>query len=457
LLISFAARFTARAHEITLDGRVLLFSLGISVLTGITFGSIPALFSQSNPAGGLKEGLRPVTGRGSSRRIRSTLVIAQVAVSLTLMFGAGLLLRSFYKLTQVDPGFHSENVISMLVDLDFAHYEKREDVTAFQRQLMEKVNANPFVVSSAFAHTFPLNDQMMSMTSNFAIEGRERAKGEIEPTFDARSVSPAYFQTLGIPLERGRFFTEGEGAEGSLVAIINHSMARHYWGAEDPIGHRVSTDGKHWVTIVGIVGDVKQYGLDKAPADEIYVTQALNPTNTASLLVRTRENPSQIVRDLVAYVYALDPNQPVAQVRTLEQVRENVLTPPRLTSALLGCFALLALVITAAGIAGVMGLTVGQRTKEIGIRMALGASAGSVLRMVLRQGMTLILVGMAAGLALVFSGTQLIEGMLFGIEPTDPITLASVTILLLAVAALACYGPARRATTVDPLQALRAD
>jgi putative ABC transport system permease protein len=372
------------------------------------------------------------------------------------MIGAGLLLRSFYKLTQVDPGFHAENVISMLVDLDFARYAKNEDVTAFHRQLMEKVNANPFVLSSAFAHTFPLN-QMMPMTSNFQIEGRERVKSESEPTLDARSVTPGYFQTLGIPLERGRNFTESDGAQGPLVAIINHAMARHYWGDQDPIGHRVSTDAKEWITIVGVIGDVKQYGLDKAPADELYVTQARNPTNTATLLVRTKENPSGIIRDLVAAVYAIDANQPVAEIRTLEQVRETSLAPPRLTSALLGCFALLALVITAAGIAGVMSLTVGQRAKEIGIRMALGATAGSVLRMVLRQGMTLVAIGLACGMVLVFSGTKLLEGLLFGIEPTDPMTLVTVTLILSAVAVFACYGPARRATSVDPIAALRAD
>jgi len=234
-------------------------------------------------------------------------------------------------------------------------------------------------------------------------------------------------------------------------------MARHYWGSESPIGHRVSTDGKEWLTIVGVTGDVKQYGLDKAPTDELYVTQTLRPTRQGSLLVRTREDSSKIIRDLVSAVYAIDPNQPVADIRTLEQLRVKSLAPPRLTTTLLSCFALVALIITAAGIAGVMGLSVGQRTKEIGIRMALGASAGSVLRMVLRQGMSFVLLGLALGIAIVISGTQLMQGLLFGIQPLDPATLASVTILLLFVAAAACYGPARRATSVDPLTALRAD
>ncbi len=210
-------------------------------------------------------------------------------------------------------------------------------------------------------------------------------------------------------------------------------------------------------TIVGIIGDVKQYGLDKPAMDELYVTQNQNPTKRATLLVRAKQNPMTLMRSISSDVHAVDPEQTIAQIKTLEDLRQQSLAPPRLTSTLLGCFALLALVITAAGIGGVMGLSVSQRTKEIGIRMALGASPNSVLWMVLRQGMTLIVVGLGLGIALALSGTRLMQGLLFGIEPSDPWTLASVTILLLVVAALACYGPARRATSVDPLAALRSE
>jgi ABC-type antimicrobial peptide transport system permease subunit len=206
-----------------------------------------------------------------------------------------------------------------------------------------------------------------------------------------------------------------------------------------------------------VIGDVKQYGLDKPATDELYVTQNQNPTKRATLLVRARQNPMTLMRSISSDVHAVDPEQTIAQIRTLEDLRQQSLAPPRLTSALLGCFALLALVITAAGIGGVMGLSVSQRTKEIGIRMALGASPNSVLWMVLQQGMTLIVVGLGLGIALALSGTRLMQGLLFGIEATDPWTLAGVSILLLIVAAMACYGPARRATSVDPLQALRTE
>ncbi len=458
MLISFAARFTPRAQEINLDGRVLLFSLGISLLTGIIFGSIPAMFSVANPYAGLKEGGRTDAGGKSRQRLRSSLVVAQVAVSFALLAGAGLLVRSFYKLTHVDTGFHPESVISMLVDLDFDRYKQPEQIIKLHKELLEKVNQNPYVLSSAFGLTFPLNDKMSPIINKFEVEGHKRAPGEPQAAMDVRTVTPGYFKTLGIPLLRGRYLTDKDTSTKDTAAVINESLAKRYWGNEDPIGRRITNSGgKDWVTIVGVVGDVKQYGLDKPSADELYVTQDVAPTRPATLLVRTSVDPRKIIRQLTAAVYAIDPNQPVARVQTLEQVKEQVLAPPRLTGALLGCFALLALIITAAGIFGVMAISVSQRIKEIGIRMALGASPRSVLWMVLHQGMTLIVIGLATGVALAISGMRLMQGLLFGIEPTDPITLVGVTLLLLAVAALACYGPARRATSVDPLTALRSE
>ena len=458
MLTEFAGRFTARAPEIALDSHVLLFCLGVSVLTGIVFGSIPAIGTSANLAAPLKEG----TAQGASverrERVRSALVVAQVALSFALLAGAGLMLRSFYKLVTLDPGFNSENVVSMLVQLNTMRYGMGAgaQVRAFHDHLLERVKAHPGVISVAIARTFPLNESA-PLTNGFQIEGRQNIPGQPKPTFDFRAVSPSYFGLLGIPLERGRLLSERDGPESKFVEI-NQTMARHYWGNDDPLGHRISVDGgKEWGTIVGVVGDVRQYGLDKPPADELYVTEDQNPTNTVTLLVRTRQNPAGIVRNLVSDVYAIDPEQPVARIRTLEELRRRSLASPRLTSFLLGLFALLALVITAAGIGGVMGLSVSQRTKEIGIRMALGASPNSVLWMVLRQGMTLIGVGLALGIALALSGTRLMQGLLFGIEPSDPWTLFGVTLLLLVVAASACYGPARRATSVDPMTALRSE
>jgi putative ABC transport system permease protein len=459
MLTEFAGRFTARASEIALDSHVLLFCFGVSLLTGILFGSIPASGTSSNLTTPLKEGLAQGAPTGKRERVRSALVVGQVALSFALLAGAGLMLRSFYKLVTVDPGFNSENVISMLIQLNSMRYGSGSGpkLRAFHNQLLERVKTEPGVISAALALTFPLNARV-PLIFGFEIEGRQNVPGQAQRTFDFRSVTPDYFDTLGIPLDRGRFLSEQDGADSPTVVLINQTMARHYWGQENPVGHRVSNDGgKTWATIVGVVGDVKQYGFDKPPTDELYASESQAPTNVTSLLVRTRQNPAALVRKLVSDVYALDAEQPVARIQTLQQLREKSLASPRLTSFLLGLFALLALVITAAGIGGVMGLSVSQRTKEIGIRMALGASPNTVLWMVLRQGMALIVVGLGLGIALAASGTRLMQGLLFGIEPSDPWTLSGVTLLLLIVAAMACYGPARRATSVDPLTALRAD
>jgi putative ABC transport system permease protein len=322
---------------------------------------------------------------------------------------------------------------------------------------LDKVHQNPAVLSASVARTYPLNETA-PFTTNFQIDGRPEPAGQPQLKMDVRSVTPGYFRMMGISFERGRDFLEGDSMRAPVVAIINRTMAAHYWAGEDPIGHRVLVaEGKRSITIVGVVGDVAQYGPDKPAADELYVPFAQNVSPVASLLVRTREDPTPLMRQLVASVYAIDPEQPVARIRTIEQLRSQTLAPPRLTSLLLGCFAALALIITAAGIAGVMGLSVSQRIKEIGVRMALGANRAHVLRMVLLQGLSLIAAGLAAGFALSLAGTRVMSGLLFRVQPDDPATLAGVTLLFLVIGGLACYGPARRATLVDPLKALRSE
>jgi len=456
-LISFAERFTSRAHEISLDSHVLLFTLGVSLLTGVVFGSIPAAASHMNLSAPLKEGSGNATAGVSRQRIRNVLVVAQVALSFALLAGAGLMLRSFYNMTRVDPGFKPQNVVSLFIQLDWSRYKQNSDFAAFDAQLLEKINQNPAVLSAAVGRTYPLNETQ-PVTVRFQVDGRERGPGEPEPVFDLRSVTPGYFQTLGIPLDRGRYFTDGDSAKAPVVAIINRSMARHYWGNGDPLGHRVTVNnGEDTITVVGIVGDVTQYWLDKPPVDELYLPLAQNPTNVASLLVRTKQDPTPLICQLVAAVYAIDPDQPVVRIRTIEQVRQESLAPPRLMSTLLGCFALLALVITAAGVAGVMGLAVSQRVKEIGIRMALGATRADVLRMALGHRLLLVATGLAAGFALSVAGTRLMSGLLFRVQPNDPLTLVGVTLLFLAIGGAACYGAARRVTGVDPLTALRSE
>jgi predicted permease len=287
------------------------------------------------------------------------------------------------------------------------------------------------------------------------IEGHTLAPNEPVPQADFRVVSPEYFDVIGLPLIKGRLFTDMDHDRALNVAIINQSMARHRWNNEDPVGRRVSFDqGRTWVTIVGVVGDVKQYGLNSNVTDELYRPLAQNPGG-ANLLVRTAADPLAMSQQLREAVYKIDSETAISDVQTLEEIRSESLASPRLTTILLGLFAVLALTITAAGLGGVMALWVSQRTQEIGIRIALGASPAIVQRMGLRQGLTLVLTGLALGLLGAIVLTRFISAMLFGVEPTDPITYMAVLMVYLGVAAVACFVPARTATTIDPLVAVR--
>jgi predicted permease len=459
-LISFAERFTPRAHEITIDSRVLLFSFALSLLTGILFGSIPAIVSPMNLADPLKQGSSKGITPKSRRRLRNALVVTQVALSLALLVGAGLTVRSFYELTQVDPGFRPENVVSMLVDLNWNRYSDSDagevNRREFHRKLLEKAASHPRVIAAALSTTLPRNHTAAKL-HGARIDGLKPVPGEPNLVMGISLVTPDYFKVLGIPLLRGRYLSSAGGPKDN-VAVVSRSLAERYWPDQDPIGRRISLGDKSgWITIAGVVADVRENGLDRAPEDEIYFSQKLISPRGARLIVRTQQDPALMIRDLVGDVYQLDPEQPVAQIRTLEQLRQQALAPPRLISTLLGSFALLALIITAAGIQGVMGLAVSQRRREIGIRMALGASRGAMLRMVLGQGLALVAAGLALGFAIDYGGTRLMSGLLYSVQPYDPLTIVSVTLLLLLVAAPVCYGPARRAMAVDPLETLRAE
>jgi predicted permease len=459
LLVNFAARFTPRAAEISLDTTVLLFTLVVSVATGLVFGLLPALSTRQNLIPSLKEGGRSAAGAGR-RRLRGALVVAQVAVSFVLLVGAGLTLRSLFKLQKVNPGFDPERVLVMRVTANWSKYTTAQQYRDLSLRLIERARAAPGVLSAAMASTYPLNPLGLAtggFNVNFQIEGRPPNTNEPAPQVDYRVASADYFQTIRLPLLKGRLFTEADDAQARQVAVINQTMARHRWGDEDPVGKRISFDqGKNWVTIAGIVGDVRQYGLNREPTDELY--RPMRQTGGAgNLLVRTTVAPSVMMAQLRQAVYAVDPENAIDQAQTLENVRDESIASPRLTAALLGMFAALAVFITAAGIAGVMALTVSQRTHEIGVRMALGASAGGVLRLVLRQGLTLVLLGLALGVAGAFALTRMMSTLLFAVEPTDPLTWLAVALTLAVVAALACFAPARRATMIDPLMALRSE
>ena len=457
LLVSFAARFTPRAREIHMDSTVLLFTLAVAVLTSVLSGTAPALAARDSVVDGLKEGgVQSTTGVGR-RRLRSLLIVAQVAVSFLLLIGAGLMLRSFVKLQHVDPGFQPENVLTMDIALDFVKYNTNDKQRAFFETLLEKVQVQSGVKSAAASMMIPFTADM-TMTGDFQLEGQAPAPGQALPKADFRIVSPSYFEALHIPVLTGRGFLQSDRPGVPDVAILNRSAATHLWGSRDPVGTRFSGDGgKTWTQVVGVVGDIKQYGLDKDVADEIYVPMAQNPMGQASLVIKTAVEPLSIARGVIELLHGIDPNQPAARVRSLEQVRAESVAAPRLTTNLLGLFALLALAIAATGIGGVMALAVGQRRHEIGVRMAIGARPGEILRMILGQGMGLALVGIALGLLGAFALTRLLQTLLFEVGPTDPLTFVGVAIILSAATLVACYVPARRAARVDPIIALRTE
>lgn len=463
LLVTFAARFTNRTGEISIDFSVLLFTMLISLGTGIVFGMIPALSFRQNSTQSLAATLKEDSGRstsGGKNRLRSLLVVTQVAISFTLLIAAGLMMRSLIKLQQVNPGFNPEKVVVMRLAPNWSKYTAGTQYAGFYKRLLDSVKQQPGVEAAAIASTYPLNPAGITRGPNnvsIILEGQPLNEGQLAPQVDPRAVSPDYFRAIGTPLISGRMFTDADDDKAPLVSIVNESTARHRWGKEDPVGKRVSFDnGQTWVTIVGVVGDVKQYGLDREAADEIYGPVA-QLSFGGFLLVKTMSDPTSMSRLMRSTVHQVDPDTAVDQVRTLQQVRDESVASPRLTALLLGLFAALALVITAAGITGVMALSVTQRTREIGIRMALGATRGRILRMVMRQGMMLVLLGLAFGVAGALVLNRLISSLLFATPGADPLTFAVVSFLLMLVAGTACLIPALRATGIDPLLALRSE
>ncbi len=468
LLTSFAARFTNRTAEIGIDPSVLLFALVLSVGTGLVFGLLPALSfgrgAKQSLAAALKEDGARSTAAGKNR-VRALLTVAQVAISFTLLIGAGLMLRSLIKLQQVDPGFNPENTLVMRLAPNWTKLINSNDpnataaqYAAYFKRLLERVSQQPGVAEAAVASTYPLNPAGLTQRPNgisVLIEGKPQDDGSAAPRLDARAVSPAYFRAVGLPLLRGRGFTEADDLNAPQVSVVNEATARHRWGAEDPVGKRVSFDnGQTWVTIVGVVGNVHQYGLDKEPADEIYGPVAQLAFGQF-LVVKTKGDPMAASKSLRDAVHEVDTETAVDQVKTLQQALDDSVASPRLTAWLLGLFALVALVITAAGISGVMALAVTQRTREIGIRIALGASRTGIVTMIMRQGMTLVVVGLVIGVAGALALNGLVASLLYATPGADPLTFAAVSCLLMLVAGAACLIPSLRATAIDPMLTLR--
>lgn len=454
VLVRYAGQFLPRADGIAINGPVLAFTALVSALTGLIVGSRPVLPTGNQLAETLKDGSRGTGGAGS--RLRSLLVVSQVAVSVPLLIGAGLAARSLMKLQEVDPGLETSRVVAVNLNLNWTRYDDFPKRYGFWERMMLEAAQLPSVQSVAVSGVEPLNGLASSPTA-FRLEGQPLDPSVPAPRAAVLTASEDFFRTIGQPLLRGRAFTAADTRDAPRVAIINQSLARRHWPVEDPVGRRLTFDnGATWVTIVGVVADTRQR-LNAEPVDEIHQPlRSSGGLGSATVLIRTVASPAALMRDLREAVRRVDPQQPVTRIETLEQVRQNALVAPRLVATLLGLFAVLALVITAAGIGGVLAFTVSQRTQEIGIRMALGASRGDVLWMMLRQGLTLVVLGLVVGTLVAFYLTRLMGSVLYGVQPTDPLTFAVVLIVLLVVTVAACLLPARRATAISPMVALRA-
>ncbi len=456
LLTAYVERFTPRAHEIHVDAQVLLFTLLIAGLVSLLTGTAPALARRENLITTLKEGGSQSTLGTSRSKMRSALIVAQVAVSFLLLIGAGLTVRSLINLQRVDAGFKPENVLTMRITLDFSRYMSEQSMLQFSDSFLDKIRAMPQVTSAAMSGEFPL-DKSPVFGGQYLIDGQQGSAAD-RPTAEFNVVSTDYFRTLGVPILGGRDFDGRDRPGKPSVAIINQSLAKHRWPGQNAVGHRITIGyGKIWTQIIGVCGDVRERGLDQAPTDLIYVPYAQFPQMVPSVIARTQGNPMNIARAAVLHLYEVDSNQPAGRIQSLDQVRADSIAAPRLTANLVALFALLALAIAAAGIGGVMALSVSQRIHEIGVRMAIGARPAEIVLMILRQGMALALVGVALGVAGAFALTHTMKSLLFGVTPTDPATFGGVAAVLAAAAFAACYIPARRAAQVDPLRALRTE
>jgi putative ABC transport system permease protein len=458
VLVTFAERFTTRAGEIKIDAPILVFTILVSLSTGLVFGLAPAFSSSKDTGEALKQGSGRTTAGQATHRLRGLLVVAQVAVSFMLLIGAGLMIRSFVRLQEVYPGFHSERLLAMRLSPNFTRYTQTGQLLTLSENILRRVRSVAGVDLAAFATNYPFNPGGLvngPNSANFEIEGRPTSKGELAPLADANIVSADYFQTVGIPVVEGRALTDRDDQKAPQVAVINQTMARHRWPAEDPVGKRVSFDQRQtWIKIVGVVGDVKEYGLDRPVGDEIYAT--IQQAGFAGRLVlRTAGDPMSVSAAVRAALHEVDPQLAVDQMQTVENLRHESVASPRVTTILLGLFAALALVICASGIAAVMALSVTQRTNELGIRLALGASRESILFMVLRQGLMLASIGTLVGIAGALALTRLLSTLLYDTSTTDVTTFAAVALVFLTVAAVACFIPARSVTSIDPLVALR--
>lgn len=453
-LASLAQRNLPRFEDIRIDGVVLAFATGISLVTGILFGLVPAL---QTSGGDLNAGLRDES-RGSTsgrvhNRLRATLVIGQVALSVTLLIGSGLLIRSFVHLLNVSPGVDASNVLTMSISLPPSRYTANPRMVSFFNEVIEQAKNIPGVRSAAGSSALPVSPSRFSPA---LLEGQPAIPLAQRPVMVLEMISPSYFETMRTPLLAGRMFTEHDDAQAPLVAIVNQTLAHRYWPNERAVGKNIYL-GRLTVPmqVVGVTADIKNVKLAGAASPEIYMPFAQRPWRTINLILRTTGDPRTLIATARHLVASVDKDQPVTDVRTLEEVLAASRTQPRLMMLLLGVFSGVALVLALVGIYGTLSYLVAQRTQEMGIRIALGAGSNDILAMVMRQGMTITLAGVAIGLALSLVATRLLSSLLYQVSKTDPVTFVGVVVVFALVALLASYIPARRATRVDPTMAMR--
>jgi putative ABC transport system permease protein len=436
---------------------VLGFTMLMSLLTGLIFGLAPAMeASRTNLNEALKEGGKAAVSGGRSHRLRNLFVIAEIAMALVLLIGSGLLIKSFARLQSVNPGFNPKNMLTVRVSLPFAKYRGEGKSEQFFRDALARIRQIPGVRSASAVNFLPFSGP--GAATSFSVVGRPAPAPGEEPTVDSRVCDADYFQTMGISLIKGRTFNEREQTVTSHVVIINESMVREMFPDQDPIGQRLvidMMDNPPPCEIIGVVGDVKHAGLDGEVRAMAYWPHVELAYTFMTLVARTDGDPLNYVAAVRREVQALDNDQPIASVYTMEQLMSESVARARFSTTLLAIFAGVALILAAVGIYGVMSYAVTQRTHEIGIRMALGADHRAVMRMVIRQGMTLAVIGVATGLIASIALTRLLASLLFGVSTTDPATFIAIALVLTVVALGACFVPARRATRVDPMVALR--
>jgi predicted permease len=437
-----------------------VFTALIALLTGIVFGLAPAMHAlNSNLNDSLKEGGRDSAATSKGNRLRNLLVIGEVAVSFILLIGAGLLINSFLHLRNLDPGFRADHLLTMRVDLSVLKYPDADRRSAFFDEVLRRIRALPGVHSAAAAGNLPLTYNGDSMS--IAVEGIPDPPPAQWPDVIYRAIGPGYFNTMGIPMVRGRDFSDQDRADSKYAVVISEKTAHHYWPGQDPIGKRLkpgaTSSDAPWREVIGVVKDVRQNDFIAEPKMQMYFAhRQLKELAANSLVVRTSVEPMSLATSVRNAIWAVDKDQPVANIDTMDHIVSQAIARQRFSMLLLGIFAGLALVLAAVGIYGVMSYSVAQRRHEIGIRIALGAQRADVLRMTMKQGLKLVALGLLIGLASAFVLTRVMASLLFGISATDPATFASICMVLLGVAALANYIPALRATKVDPIVVLQA-